>query len=82
MNIPKPPDGLLPGSEAARRLGIPRQTVNRWCRKNPALALRVDGRWYLDLTTLHVFAAGRVEGKQPGPRLRYNPAPLAKDQQT
>ena len=59
---PVPLDGRLAGSEAAARLGVARQTVNRWCRKHPGLGVRWDGRWWLDLDALRAFVAKRRGG--------------------
>lgn len=57
-----PPDGRIAGAEAARRRGIARQVVNRWCRQNPDLAIRWDGRWWLIPERFDAFVAARRGG--------------------
>ena len=59
---PVPLNGRLTGAEAARRLGIARQVVNRWCRQTPGLAVRWDGRWWLDPERFDAFVAKRRGG--------------------
>jgi hypothetical protein len=57
-----PPEGREPGAAAARRFGIARSKLNRWCRNNPGLALRWDGRWWPDPERLAALAAKRLGG--------------------
>jgi hypothetical protein len=57
-----PPAGARNASQVARALGMPRQMVAEWCRRHAGLALRHDGRWYLDEEKLADFLRKRAEG--------------------
>jgi hypothetical protein len=54
--IPPPrPRGHLSAPEVAAQIGVGRQLVTYWCRRNPGLARRVDGKWWLHPAKLAEF---------------------------
>lgn len=56
------PPGFLSAPEAAAQLGVCRQIVTLWCRKNPGLGVRHLDQWWLDPRKLRVFLDARAAG--------------------
>jgi len=48
----------LPAAALARRHGIPTTTLYRWFARYPGLAVKVGGRYYVDLIAWAAFLAG------------------------
>jgi hypothetical protein len=59
---PPPPEGCISAVEAARIHGLYRQTVARWARQHPGIAIRQDGRWWVIPDRFEAFLAQRAGG--------------------
>jgi hypothetical protein len=59
---PARPKGLLSAPEVAVQVGVGRQLVTYWCRHNPGLARRVDGKWWVHPDKLEAFLRTRRRG--------------------